>query len=80
MRSELDKVKPFIVTEKPAPGESLFGFVSRNLSQTATRRLGPGLALAGIGTLRPESLPRTLEDPRQVASLAKLFNTTADER
>ena len=75
----LDRVRPLLLPEIPAPGESLLGFISRSLARTAVQRLSPGLALAGIGTLRPESLPRTLDDPRQVASLARFFGTTSDE-
>jgi hypothetical protein len=66
-------VKPFAVTQTPFPGESLVGYISRSLAETPISRLATGLSLAGIGTGHAEFIASTLDDPQQIADLAKLL-------
>jgi hypothetical protein len=75
----LAAVKPFVVSVPPLPDESLLGFAARSLSKTAVRRLVTGLSLAGIGTLRPEAVPVSLNDLAQIDALAKLLGTNSTE-
>lgn len=75
-----DRVRRFQAhIDPPFPGESLLGFVTRALSVTVAKRLSTGLALAGVNTDTPLSTAMRLTDERQIAGIAKLFQTTPDQ-